>query len=136
MCASRPFALRKTPPYDPLKDFTPISMVGRATVFFYTHPSLPARTLKEFVDYAKANPGKLNYGSSGTGGSVHLATEYFNQVAGTAMTHVPYKGQGPALNDLLGGQIHLFGGSPMVIYPHVKAGRLRGLAVTSAQRTR
>src|SRR5690606_19817281 len=123
-------------PYDPVQDVAPIILLGVAPHLLAAHPSVAARNVRELIDYAKANPGKLDYGSSGTGGSVHLATEYFNQMAGTTMTHVPYKGQGPALNDLLGGQIHLFAGSPMVIFPHVKAGRLRGLAVSSANRTR
>jgi tripartite-type tricarboxylate transporter receptor subunit TctC len=99
------------------------------------HPSLPIASVPELIAYAKANPGKVNYGSSGTGGSVHLSTELLNQMAATRMTHVPYKGQGPALNELLGGQIQLLIGSPMVIYPHVKSNRLRGIAVTSAKRS-
>lgn len=125
-----------TLPYDPVKDVAPIILLGVAPHLLAAHPSIGVKSVRELIELAKAHPGKLNYGSSGTGGSVHLATEYFNQMAGTAMTHVPYKGQGPALNDLLGGQIQLFGGSPMVIYPHVKTGRLRGLAVTSATRTK
>jgi tripartite-type tricarboxylate transporter receptor subunit TctC len=122
-------------PYDPVNDIAPIALLGVAPHLAAVHPTVPAANARELIDYAKNHPGKLNYGSSGTGGSVHLATEYFNQMAGTRMTHVPYKGQGPALNDLLGGQIQLFSGSPMVIYPHVKANRLRGIAVSSAKRT-
>jgi tripartite-type tricarboxylate transporter receptor subunit TctC len=122
-------------PYDPVNDITPIALLGVAPHLTAVHPSLPVANVRELIAYAKVNPGKLNYGSSGTGGSVHLATEYLNQMAGTAMTHIPYKGQGPALNDLLGGQIQLFSGSPMVIYPHVKANRLRGIGVSSSKRT-
>ena len=121
--------------HDPLTDVAPIVLLGVAPQLGVVHPSVPIASVKELIAYAKAHPGKLNYGSSGTGGSVHLTMEYLNQLAGTQMTHVPYKGQGPALNDVLGGQIQLFSGSPMVIYPHVKAGRLRGIAVTSARRS-
>ncbi|MGZ5169166.1 MAG: tripartite tricarboxylate transporter substrate binding protein, partial [Burkholderiales bacterium] len=122
-------------PYDPVNDVAPIVLLGVASQLAAVHPSVPIASVPELIAYAKANPGKLNYGSSGTGGSVHLATELFNQMAGTRMTHVPYKGQGPALNDVLGGQIQLLIGSPMVIYPHVKSNRLRGIAVTSAKRS-
>jgi tripartite-type tricarboxylate transporter receptor subunit TctC len=95
---------------------------------------VPARSVKELIALAKAKPGSLNFASSGTGGNTHLATELFNLMAGTQMTHVPYKGTGPALNDLLGGQVQLIMGTLFVMLPHVKAGRLRGLAVTNAKR--
>ena len=121
--------------HDPVNDVTPIVLLGVAPQLAAVHPSVAIASVRELIAYAKANPGKLNYGSSGTGGSVHLTLEMFNQMAGTTMTHVPYKGQGPALNDLLGGQIQLFSGGPVVIYPHVKANRLRGIAVTSAKRS-
>src|SRR5262249_8401925 len=113
----------------------PIVLVGVAPQLVAVHPSVPVASVPELIAYAKANPGKLNYGSSGTGGSVHLTTELFCQMAGIKMTHVPYKGQGPALIDLIGGQIQLLSASPMVLYPHVKSGRLRGIAVTSARRS-
>ena len=121
--------------YDPVKDVAPIVLIDTALQLAAVHPSVPVASVPELIAYAKAHPGKLNYGSSGTGGSVHLATELFDQMAGTRMTHVPYKGQAPALNDLLGGQIQLLIGSAMVIYPQVKANRLRGIAVTSAKRS-
>jgi len=121
--------------YDPVNDVTPIALLGESLHLVSVHSSVPVASIKELIAYDKANPGKLNYGSSGTGGSVHLATELFNQMAGTKMTHVPYKGQGPVLNDLLGGQIQLFIGSPIITYPHVKANRLRGIAVTGAKRS-
>jgi tripartite-type tricarboxylate transporter receptor subunit TctC len=121
--------------YDPVNDVAPIVLLDTSPQLAAVHPSLPVASVSELIAYAKANPGKLNYGSSGTGGSVHLSTEMFSQLAGIRMTHVPYKGQGPALNDLLGGQIQLLIGSPMVIYPHVKANRLRGLAVSSGNRS-
>jgi tripartite-type tricarboxylate transporter receptor subunit TctC len=123
-------------PYDPVKDVAPIVLVNISPQLAAVHPSVPIASVPELIAYAKANPGKLNYGSSGTGGSVHLSTEFFNMMAGTRMTHVPYKGQGPALTDLIGGQIQLLLGSPMVIYPHVKANRLRGIAVTGGTRSK
>ena len=121
--------------YHPVNDVTPIVLLGTAPQLVSVHPSVPIGSVPELISYAKANPGKLNYGSSGTGGSVHLATEFFSQTAGIRMTHVPYKGQGPALIDVVGGQIQLLSGSPMVIYPHVKTHKLRGIAVTSAKRS-
>jgi tripartite-type tricarboxylate transporter receptor subunit TctC len=122
-------------PYDPVSDVAPFALIGANGLVVALHPSVPITSIKELIAYAKANPGKLNYGSSGTGGAIHLATELFNQMAGTKITHVPYKGVGPALNELLGGQIQLmFGGMPALI-PHVKSNRLRGIAVTSAKRS-
>jgi tripartite-type tricarboxylate transporter receptor subunit TctC len=122
-------------PYDPVNDVAPIVLVDISPQLAAVHPSVPIASVAELVSYAKANPGKLNYGSSGTGGSVHLSTEFLDMVAGIRMTHVPYKGQGPALNDLIGGQIQFLMGSPMVIYPHVKANRLRGIAITGGTRS-
>lgn len=122
-------------PYHPVNDVTPIVLIGDAPHLFALHGALPIASVKELIAYDKVNPNKLNYGSSGAGGSVHLATELFNQLAGTRMTHVPYKGQGPALNDLLGGQIQLMIGSPLIMLPHVKTGRLRGIAVSGAKRS-
>ncbi|HET7159231.1 MAG TPA: tripartite tricarboxylate transporter substrate-binding protein, partial [Burkholderiales bacterium] len=124
-----------TLPYHPVNDVAPIVLVNVSPQLAVVHPWVPVASVTELVTYAKANPGKLNYGSSGTGGSVHLSTEFFNMMTGTRMTHVPYKGQGPALNDVIGGQIQLLLGSPMVIYPHVKSNRLRAIAVTSVKRT-
>ena len=122
-------------PYHPVNDVTPVSLLGESPQVVNVHASIPIASIKELIAYDKANPGKLNYGSSGAGGSVHLATEMLNQMAGTRMTHVPYKGQGPVLNDLLGGQIQLFIGSPLITSAHVKANRLRAIAVTSAKRS-
>lgn len=127
-------ALNKLP-YDPVNDVTPIAMIGESGAVVTLYPSLPIASIKELIAYDKANPGKLNYGSSGTGSSVHLATEFFNQMAGTRMTHVPYKGVGPALNDLIGGQIQfLIGGLPAMVQ-HVRSNRVRGIAVTTARRS-
>jgi tripartite-type tricarboxylate transporter receptor subunit TctC len=122
-------------PYHPVNDVAPIALVNISPQLAVVHPSVPIASVAELIAYAKANPGKLNYGSSGTAGSVHLSTEFLSMLAGIRMTHVPYKGQGPALNDLLGGQIQLLLGSPAVIYTHVKANRLRAIGVTSAKRS-
>src|SRR5467141_872755 len=97
-------ALRKNPAYDPLADFTPISMVGRATIFFYTHPSVPAATLKEFIEHARANPGKLNYGT-GNPLSILYNVQLMNST-GISMLHVPYKGEGPLMPDIIAGRLH------------------------------
>lgn len=122
-------------PYDPLNDMVPIALIDETGFIVTLHPSVPVKSIKELIAYDKANPGKLNYGTSGTGSSNHLVTELFNQMAGTKLTHVPFKGIGLALNDLLGGQIQLiFGGLPPMI-PHVKSNRLRGIAVTTAKRS-
>ena len=121
--------------HDPLADTAPIILLGTAPQLTVVHPSVPVANARELIAHAKANPGKLNYGSSGTGGSVHLTLEYLSQAAGIRMTHVPYKGQGPALNDVMGGQIQVLSGSPMIIYPQVKSNRLRAVAVTSAKRS-
>ena len=122
-------------PYDPVNDVTPISFVGDSASCFVLHPPVPVKSIKELIAYDKANPGKLNYGSGGSGSATHLGTELFNYVAGTRMAHVPYKGMGPALNDLLGGQIQLvIAGLPVAI-PHLKTNRLRCIAVTTAKRS-
>ena len=126
-------ALRKQPAYDPLTDFTPISLVGRATVFFYVHPSLPAKTMKEFVDYARANPGKLNYG---TGNPLSiLYTQQLMSAKGLDMLHVPYKGEGPLNPDILTGRIHSSFLSTGTAVSYGKDGRLRPLAVLLEKRS-
>lgn len=122
--------------YDPVVDITPIAQVVDSATIVALHPSVPATTVKELIAYAKDRPGAINYGSSGTGTITHLSTELFDQLAGTRMTHVPYRGTGPAMNDLLGGQIQsVFGAVPAVV-PHMHTKRLRGIAVTSAKRSR
>jgi tripartite-type tricarboxylate transporter receptor subunit TctC len=122
-------------PYDPINDVASIVLVGEAAFMVAVHPSLPVNSVKELIAYDKANPGKLNYGTAGIGSTTHLAIELFNQVTGTRMAHVPYKGAGPALNDLLGGQIQLaFVGMPIAI-PQIKTNRVRGIAVTTARRS-
>jgi len=122
-------------PYDPVKDIQPIVMIGDTGFVLSLHPGVPAKSVQELITYAKANPGKLNYASTGTGGITHLATELFNLLAATRMTHIPYKGTGPALADLLGGQVQLIFGAMPATIPQVKAGKLRGIGVTTAKRT-
>jgi tripartite-type tricarboxylate transporter receptor subunit TctC len=126
-------ALRKQAPYDPLADFTPISMVGRATVFLYVHPAVPASTLKEFVEYARANPGKLNYGTGNP-----LSILYNVQLmasTGISMVHVPYKGEGPLNPDILAGRVQSSFLSTGTAVSYAKDGRLRPLAVLLERRS-
>jgi tripartite-type tricarboxylate transporter receptor subunit TctC len=126
-------ALRKSPAYDPLKDFTPISMVGRATVFFYVHPSVPASTMKEFVEHARANPGKLNYG---TGNPLSiLYNVQLMSATGIDMLHVPYKGEGPLNPDILAGRVHSSFLSTLSALSNAKEGKLRALAVLLEKRS-
>jgi tripartite-type tricarboxylate transporter receptor subunit TctC len=122
-------------PYDTEKDFTAISLVATQPFVYTTHPSLAATNMKELVAAAKANPGKILYGSGGAGGSAHLGTELLRHTAGINITHVPYKGTGPALTAMIGGEIQmqLIGVSSVV--PHMKSGRLRVLAVSGAKRS-
>ena len=127
-------ALHKLP-YDPVNDVTPIVFLGDTGFVVAVHPSVPVKSIKELIAYDKSNPGKLNYGSGGAGSTSHLATELFNQMAGTQVAHVPYKGSGPALNELIGGQVQLVTiGMPMAI-PQIRTNRVRGLAVTTARRS-
>jgi tripartite-type tricarboxylate transporter receptor subunit TctC len=120
--------------FDPLNDIAPIILVAKTPFIVTVHPSLPVNSVKELIALAKAKPGEINFASAGTGSGVHLATELFMHQAGIKMNHVPYKGTGPALTDTMAGQITLIFGSVAATLPHVKSKRLRGLAVTSAQR--
>ena len=122
-------------PYDPVKDIQPIVMIGESGFVVALNPAVPIKSVKELVNYAKSNPDKLNYGSTGTGGITHLATELFDLMAGTKMTHIPYKGTGPALTALLGNQIQILFGSLPATAPYVKSGKLRGIGVTTAKRS-
>ncbi len=121
-------------PYDPINDITPLSLIGETGFLVSLHPSVQAKSIKELIALAKTKPGGLNYGSTGTGGITHLATELFDIMAGTKMTHVPYKGTGPAMADVLGGQIQLIFGAMPAMVPQHKSGRLRGIAVTTGKR--
>ena len=127
--------LYKKLPYDPVRDFRILSLVTDLPVVMEVNPSVPAKTVAEFVAYARQNPGKLNFGSAGTGGTIHLAGEMFKQMAGIDMVHVPYKGAGPALTDLLSGSIQVMFDTLSTALPPVKAGLLRPLGVSSAQRS-
>lgn len=120
--------------WDPIKDFTPVAMLTRAPQVVAARPNLPANNLRELVAYAKANPDKLNYASSGNGSIQHIAGELFKQMTGVSITHVPYKGAGPAVQDLLGGQVDLFFTTPASVVSHIKADKLKALAVTSNAR--
>ena len=121
-------------PYDPVRDFAPITQVASSPLLVAAHPSLPARSVAELVKLDKARPGQVSYGTGGTGTGSHLTMELFNLTAGTHLLHVPYKGIGPALTDVLGGHISLMVSSPLSSQPHVQSGRLRGLAVTGRER--
>lgn len=126
--------LLKSLPYDPLKDFIPVTTLAATEFVLEVHPSVPANTLAEFIKLAKSKPGQLNYGTVGTGGLTHLAGAYFDMVAGTKMTHVPYKGTAPMLTDLLGGQLQLTFDTPISSLPHIKAGKLRPIAISGKAR--
>ena len=121
-------------PYDHVKDFTPVILVAGVPNVLVVNPSLPVHSVQELIAYAKANPGKLNFASSGNGTSIHLAGELFKTMTGVQMTHIPYKGSAPALADLLGGQVQLMFDNLPSSLPFIKAGRLRSLAVTSGTR--
>lgn len=121
-------------PYDPVKDMQPIIQLSRGPYIVSVHPSLPVKNIRELIALAKAQPGSLNYASSGTGGNVHLATELFTNMTDTRMVHIPYKGTGPGVIDTIAGQTSLVFGSMSSVVSYVRAGRLRGIAVTSAQR--
>ena len=122
-------------PYDPVKGIAPISLIATGPLILTVHPSVPAASLKEFIALARARPGSITFGSSGSGSFSHLTAELFRQMSLTDMVHVPYKSAGPALVDLLGGQIQMFFGSGPSTGGHIRAGRLRGLGVTTAKRS-
>ena len=127
-------ALYKKLPYDPIKDFAPISNVIESPLVVVVHPDVHANTLQEFVSLAKSNPGKLNYGSAGVGNTLHLAGEMFRMTTGTDLVHVPYKGASQALGDLLGGRIQVMFDLPQTPLANIQAGKLRALAVTGGER--
>jgi tripartite-type tricarboxylate transporter receptor subunit TctC len=127
--------LYKKLPFNFVRDIAPVAGITRVPNVMEVNPNVPARTVQEFIDYAKANPGKINMASSGVGTSVHLSGELFKAMTGVNMVHVPYRGAGPALTDMIAGQVHvLFDNLPSSI-EHVKAGTLRALAVTTAERS-
>jgi tripartite-type tricarboxylate transporter receptor subunit TctC len=120
--------------YDPHKDLAPVTEIGAGCLIFVVHPSLPVKSVQEFVDYAKARPGQLNYASSGAGTSTHLAAVLFSQRTGIQAQHVPYKGTAPSLVDMIAGRTQFLMGAVLTAVPHVKEGRLRALAVTGSKR--
>jgi tripartite-type tricarboxylate transporter receptor subunit TctC len=122
-------------PYDPKKDLAPLTLGMRFSNVFVIHPTVPARTLAEFVALAKAKPGTINYASSGVGGAAHLAGELFKQMAGIDMVHVPYKGGGPAMADMLGGRVNMYPAVPSTSKPHIDAGKIIAIGTTGARRT-
>ena len=119
-------------PFDPIADLAPVSLVAESQTVLVVHPSLPVKSVAELIALARAKPGALNFGSTGSGGLSHLAAELFKSMAGVQMTHVPYKGTGPALTDLLGGQIQLMFNDTVI--PHIRSEKLRALGVTGTKR--
>ncbi len=126
-------AIGRKLPYDTLRDFAPITQTASQQMFLVVHPSLPIKSVKELIDYAKAKPNSLNYGSSSN--ATALPMELFNSLAGIKTTHIPYKGSAPMLNDLLGGQINLSIAAAVSALPHIKSGRLRNLAIGDSKRS-
>jgi len=122
-------------PFDPVKDLAPVTQLAVAPNILVVHPSVPAKNFKEFIAYAKANPQKVNFASAAVASPGHLAGELLNHAAGIHMQHVPYKGSGQAVVDLVGGQVQVMVSGMSSVMPHIKAGRLRALAVTGAQRS-
>jgi tripartite-type tricarboxylate transporter receptor subunit TctC len=121
-------------PYDPIKDFAPVGTIYSSEFILVINPSVPADNLQELIALAKARPGQLNYATTGAGGSSHLANELLNILAGIKTQHIPYKGAGPALVDLIGGQVQMFINNPLTVIPHIKSGRLRAIAITGEAR--
>ena len=121
-------------PYDPVKDFAPVSLIASAPLLAVVHPTVPAKSIGDLIQLAKSRPGQLNFASSGVGTIGHLSAELLNAMAGIRIEHVPYKGTGPALTDLLGGQVQLMYNSALSMLPQVRSGKLRALAVTGARR--
>ncbi len=123
-------------PYDTLRDFAPIAQVASSPYFLVTHPSLPARNVKELVALARKQPDQILYGSGGSGSSAHLSAELFNQLAGVKLREVPFKGAGPALIGTLTGEVALVFGNALTVKPHIESGRLRALGIASAERSK
>jgi tripartite-type tricarboxylate transporter receptor subunit TctC len=121
-------------PYDVNKDFTPVTLLAKVPNVFVIHPDLPAKNFKEFIAYAKVNPGKLNYGSAGNASAGHLAMEYLKLVTGVFMTHIPYRGTGPQLTDLLAGRTQASSAGMPALGAHIRAGKLRAIAVGTQKR--
>jgi tripartite-type tricarboxylate transporter receptor subunit TctC len=131
---TNPFLMPKLP-YDPVKDLVPVSQVAIVPSVLVVHKDLPVKSVKELIEYAKAHPGKVNFASAGVGASSHLAGELFKQAAGVSMVHVPYRGTGPAMADLLGGHVQMALDSIVVYKPHIDSGALRPIGVSTLQRS-
>lgn len=127
--------LRRNIPYDTLRDFAPVSLISIGPFVLIAHPSLPAKSIRELIELAKAQPGKLNYASAGNGVANHLAMELFKQMTGTDIVHVPYKGAPQAVSDVLAGHMNMMFNSIAPIVAHIKAGRVRVLGIASAKRS-
>src|SRR5262245_19793657 len=121
-------------PYDPVKDYAPITLLGAGTYILVVHPSLPAKSVKQLIALARVQPEQIAYSSSGNGSGGHLAAELLNSMAGIRMLHVPYKGGGPALVDLIAGQVQVLFSTQLTSWPHIQSGRIRALAVSTAKR--
>ena len=128
-------SLYSKPPFDAVKDFSPISLIATGAYMLVANPSLPAKNVKDLIALAKSRPGQLSYGSAGTGNATHLVGELMSSMAGIRMTHVPYKGVGPALTEVMGGQVHMMFGSISATNPQAKAGKVLAIAVTSIKRS-
>ncbi|HVL56245.1 MAG TPA: tripartite tricarboxylate transporter substrate binding protein [Burkholderiaceae bacterium] len=122
-------------PYDAVKDFAPLTLAGSTPLALVVHPSVPANSVGELLEHARKQPGKLLYASGGNGTSQHLTAELMKSISGTFLVHIPYKGAGPAMTDLLGGQVHLMFDNLPTALPHVRAGKLRALAVSTSTRS-
>ena len=131
--AVNPYIFDKLP-YDPNRDFVPITLVSKVPSLYVVHPDLPVKNLKEFLDYVKKNPGRLSYGSAGQGSLTHLTMELFKQQIGSFMVHIPYRGVAPAFTDLIGGQTQAMFPGLAAAMPHIRSGRVKPLAVTGANR--
>lgn len=129
-------ATQSKPSYDPIRDYAAVTQIATVPYVIVAHPSLPVRNIREAVALAKAKPGQISYGSTGYATGTHLTAEYFSRLASIQLTHVPYKGDGPGLTDLMAGQIQLGFFTTIITPPHIRSGRLRALAVTSIQRAR
>ena len=127
--------VHKNRPYDSLREFLPVTQTTLQPLLLMVHPSLPVKTVQEYLALARARPGQINYGTSGPGGSGHLAGELLRSMTGINIVHVPYRGQPPALNDLLAGQVQSMLGAPLAVIPHIRNGKIRALAVTGQKRS-
>src|SRR3954467_6393734 len=121
--------------YDPVKDFAPVSLVAVQPNILVVNPQLPVKSVKELISFAREHPGKLNYGSSGSGAAAHLAAELFKTMAGVELVHIPYKGAQPALTDVIAGEVQVMFATSASVIPFIQAGKLRALAVTTARRS-